>query len=82
LDAQNNFYGFSNLQGFAKTLKGVTEKKGVRAEAADLNQAGPNPAACLGLAGQIGTPPSDIDRTVQRRHLRGITCARGRVPAG
>jgi hypothetical protein len=38
LDAKNNFYGFSNLQGFAKILKGVTEKKGVRAEAANLSQ--------------------------------------------
>jgi hypothetical protein len=43
LDAQNNFYGFSNLQGFAK-------KMGVRAEAADLSLAGPNLTACSGLA--------------------------------
>jgi hypothetical protein len=27
LDAYNNFYRFSNLQGFAKTIKWITEKK-------------------------------------------------------
>jgi hypothetical protein len=48
---------------------------GVRAEAADLSQAGPNPAACPGLAGRIGKPPSDSDRTARHHRPHGTACA-------
>jgi hypothetical protein len=54
-------------------------KKGIRVEAADLSQAGPNPAACSGLAGRIGTPSFDQDRTMRgSSSWQGCACMRAR----
>jgi hypothetical protein len=50
LDAQNNFYGISNIAGIYKITKMDFWKKEKRAGTAGLSQAGPSPAACLGLA--------------------------------
>jgi hypothetical protein len=50
LDLQNYFYPFLNLAGICKMGKIKLLKKGERAGAADVSQAGPDPPACPGLA--------------------------------